>query len=96
MLAEIADLGRQCESLVRGESRAVLLQAVEPYLGIAIEPADRLGHLTLRVEITPELGRQEHSFEFEIDQTYLPDIARQCAAIVAEVRSPPTGSEPCE
>ena len=43
-----------------------------------------------RVEITPDLGRQSHAFEFELDPTYLDGIARACAAIVAQMR----GSRP--
>jgi hypothetical protein len=35
----------------------------------------------MRVQITPDHLTQEHSFEFELDQTYLPGIAAQCRTI---------------
>jgi len=29
---------------------------------------------------------EQHRFDFEIDQSYLPEIVRQCSAIVQEYR----------
>jgi len=83
-IVEITDLVRwaeQCDALYNGNGREADLTPVEPELLVRIRPRDRLGHFTMRVEITPDHLTQEHSFEFEIDQTNLPEIARQCRTI---------------
>ena len=51
-------------------------------LRVSLETADRLGHIRAQVDITPDNLTQSHRFEFEIDQSYLPNIIEKCAAIV--------------
>lgn len=94
LLTEIEAFGDACASLARRERSTAALAPLEPGLDILLESVDGSGHVRLRVEITPDPHTQAHSFEFDIDQTYLPDIARQCAAIVVEFQSPRAGSEP--
>jgi hypothetical protein len=48
---------------------------------VLIAPCDSVGHFTMRVAITPNHMTQEHTFQFEIDQTDLAAIVRQCRAI---------------
>ena len=73
----------QCEALYKAQGEEAALDTLEPVLKVTIRPLDRLGHFTMRVEITPDHLTQAHSFEFEIDQTYLPDITRQFRAIAS-------------
>ena len=41
------------------------------------------GRLAVDVEITPNYLSQQHAFQFEADQTYLPPAIAQCRAILA-------------
>ena len=49
---------------------------------VVLEATDRRGHISAGVEITPDHLTQTHHLTFEIDQSYLPDIIKECAAIV--------------
>ncbi len=59
------------------------LSSLEPELKAFVEMVDKLGHLTVRVEITPDHMSQHHWFEFEADQSHLPAIVSQCDALLA-------------
>ncbi len=61
-----------------------LLQSLEPQLAIKIGSSDRLGHFRTEVHITPDPLTQTHRFEFEIDQSYLPPVIKQCTAVLDE------------
>ena len=69
----------QLYETLKGEA---VLSSHEPNLEARIQSTDRSGHLTLSVNITPDHMTQSHSFEFELDQTYLPALAEQCRAIL--------------
>ncbi len=83
MLSEVGGLGEQCEALSKGEGDEAWLGAIEPELKVTIKRTNQLGHFSMHVEITPDYLNQQHTFEFEIDQTYLSEITRQCRSIVA-------------
>lgn len=86
-ILQVADLtcfGEECARLSSGEAASATLEPVEPELSIKIETTDRLGHLRLRVEITPDHLNQSHSFQFEIDQSHLPGIIDACDRIGEE------------
>ncbi|HXG87099.1 MAG TPA: hypothetical protein VNJ02_02095 [Vicinamibacterales bacterium] len=72
-----------CEQLHAHLAGRAWLASEELNLHVVLETTDRLGHLTAVVAITPDHLTQEHRFEFQIDQTYLPEIAQQCRAILA-------------
>jgi len=83
MIPDLERWADQCVALyesLRGEAE---LRSYEPELRVTISSANTLGHLTMRVEITPEHMRQRHVFNFELDQTYLPQLIRNCREIVA-------------
>lgn len=40
------------------------------------------GHITMEVSITPDHMSQRHWFQFEIDQSYLPPLVKQCQSIL--------------
>ncbi len=83
MATDLARWSRECEALRDGQVQQAELNPPEPELRISIQRIDRHGHFRMRVEITPDHLRQAHSFDFEIDQTYLPAIERQCRSILA-------------
>ncbi len=84
MTSDIERFGKQCEAVLRGEVASAVLESYEPDLRITLEGTDRLGHLRAEVEITPDQLTQEHKMDFELDQSFLPGIIRQCSAILAE------------
>jgi hypothetical protein len=84
MVTDIAGFGDQCAAMLRGEADSAAFDPLEPELKVSLRVADRLGHLRAHVEITPDHLAQSHRLEFDIDQSYLPEIIRQCAAIVQE------------
>ncbi len=83
MVTDLLRWAEECEALGKGEAAEAELDPMEPELKVVIRQFDGLGHFMMRVQITPDHLKQEHSFEFEIDQTYLPEVTRQCRAIVA-------------
>lgn len=64
MVTDIAGFGDQCAAMLGGDRKSA---ALDPF-----EPIDRLGHLRVQVEVTPDHLAQAHRFEFEVDQSYLP------------------------
>lgn len=84
MVSDLARWTMALESLYESGSGEAIFQPYEPNLWVCLRPSDRLGHLRLRVQITPDQMTQEHRFDFEIDQTYLPPLIRQCRAILQE------------
>jgi len=83
MVTDLLRWAEECDALAKGQAQEAKLAPMELELKVLIRQVDRLGHFTMRVQITPDHLRQEHSFEFEIDQTYLPEIAKQCRTIAA-------------
>ena len=59
------------------------LASIEPYVQVRVVAKDGTGHLTVRVELTPDNITQSHWFEFEIDQSYLPATVAQLEEVVA-------------
>lgn len=84
MVTDIAGFGKQCGAMLRGDSNSAVLDPLEPELRVSLETADRLGHIRAQVDITPDHLAQSHKMEFDIDQSYLPGIIKQCSAIVQE------------
>ena len=84
MVTDIAGFGDQCAAMLRGTSNTAALDPLEPELKVSLQALDRLGHVRAKVEITPDHLVQSHQMEFEIDQSYLPGIIKQCLAIVQE------------
>jgi hypothetical protein len=84
MVTDIAGFGNQCDAMLRGDSGSAVLDPFEPELKVSLEAADSLGHIRAQVEITPDHLVQSHNMEFEVDQSYLPSIIKQCSAIVQE------------
>jgi hypothetical protein len=77
-----------CDALYRTLSGKAALASDELNLTVTLEATDRTGHLLAVVEITPDHMSQEHRFEFQIDQTYLLPIARQCQVVLGRFPNP--------
>ncbi len=54
----------------------------EPFVSVMFT-AGLLGHIAIEVPVTPDHLNQRHWFRFEIDQSYLPPLVRQCRAVLA-------------
>jgi hypothetical protein len=84
MITDIAGFGDRCTALLSGDTTSAALDPLEPELKLSLHAVDRLGHVRAQVEITPDHLLQAHRFQFEVDQSYLPGIIRQCSKIVQE------------
>lgn len=74
-----------------GETGEASLDGIYPNLKIYLKATDRLGHIELKVEITPDHDMQRHQFIGEIDQSYLPSLITSLKNILTRfpVRSAP-------
>jgi len=89
LVQDLVGWAQQCEALRQGERSEAELAPMEAELKVVVQRSDGLGHFVMNVNITPNNMTQNHTFKFEIDQTYLPEITRQCRAI--EARFPVRG-----
>jgi len=67
------------------------LAPLEQNLAVTLH-VDRTGGIEMVVDITPDPRNQQHRFEFDIDQTYLPAFLRQGKKLLD--RYPPPGGSP--
>jgi hypothetical protein len=84
MVSDIERWATQCKTLYESGQGEAVLQPCEPNLLVCLRSSDRLGHILMRVEITPDHMTQQHRIDFEIDQSYLPSLMAQCRAIIEE------------
>lgn len=82
-LSELLTWLKQIESIQKNLLGPANLDCMEPELSVYLV-GDGRGHIAVKVEITPDHLKQAHEFEFEIDQTYLTKLARQCRNVLAE------------
>jgi hypothetical protein len=83
-LSAIKSWTEGCEAIVRNLSGSAALDGIDPELLATIEISDRLGHLKLIVNITADHLRQQHRFEFELDQSHLPSMIEQCKTVLSQ------------
>lgn len=57
------------------------MECIEPNLNVSLE-SEKRGHITMKVDITPDNLTQEHKFIFEIDQSYLPALIEECHKVL--------------
>jgi hypothetical protein len=79
---DIKELASETEKMYQNQIKEIEVDPMEPGLRLAMKATDSCGHLELTVEITPDHLFQQHSFQFEIDQSYLPPIEAQCRKIL--------------
>jgi hypothetical protein len=82
-LPDIARWLASCEEMNRTLSGEAKLFSLEPELVVELN-MDSPGQILMSVEITPDHTRQEHNFQFEIDQSYLGSLIESCRKVLAE------------
>jgi len=82
-LGELAGLLDECERLHGAMSGVAKLDCMEPNLSVTLT-AKTLGHIDVRIEITPDQITERHEFNSSFDQSFLPAIIRGCREILAQ------------
>jgi len=80
-LTELAQWKHDCETLNRTLEGQANLECMEPNLAVRIT-SKRGGQLDMEVEVTPDRLTQNHTFRFEIDQSFLPTLAERLRKIL--------------
>jgi hypothetical protein len=83
MVTDLRRWADHCEMLHQSLKGEAVLDSYEPDLRVTINSIDTLGHLKMQVEITPDHMNQSHAFDFQLDQSYLPQLIRTCREIIA-------------
>jgi hypothetical protein len=71
----------ESEELLKNLNGEANLACMEPNLSVTLKSGS-LGHLAMEVSITPDHMSQCHWFQFDIDQSYLPPLVKQCQSIL--------------
>lgn len=74
---------RQTQTLYDTLVGTAALPCMEPELSIELK-AQAHGQITMIVEITPDHLAQQHRFEFDIDQSHLPQLLAQGQKVLAQ------------
>jgi hypothetical protein len=84
MTSDLRLFAERCEALYHGRAAEASLSPLEPNLEVRLHVADRVGHIQMTVNITPDHLNQKHELQFEIDQSYLPGVTAQCRTIIEQ------------
>lgn len=76
-LSEIYRLMKGCEQMSDSLSGEAQLDCMEPELDLTLKMLKN-GQIRMEVEISPAHLIQRHWFRFDIDQSYLPNLIRDC------------------
>jgi hypothetical protein len=79
---ELAKFVKQLETLYATLVGEAALRCMEPNLHVAIR-GESLGHLTVKLMITPDHMTQSHEFKFDLDQTYLGPFLDECRSVLS-------------
>ncbi|MFZ6818532.1 WapI family immunity protein [Undibacterium sp. Ji22W] len=79
---ELDDWGQKVQLVYDSHEQNANLECMEPELSVSLKTS-ALGKIEMVVQISPDNLTQEHRFEFEIDQSYLPSLTTQCAKILS-------------
>lgn len=60
-----------------------ILESDEPNVKVTVSARGRTGQMDVRVDMTPDFN-QGHWFEFDVDQTHLPETLAQCDRLLRE------------
>jgi hypothetical protein len=85
-ILHVPDIARwlaSCEEMNRTLSGEADLVSLEPELVVELKMKSS-GHISMRVEITPDHMTQEHNFQSEIDQSYLAGLIESCRKVLAK------------
>jgi len=78
---ELANFMKELEVLHATLVGEAVLRCMEPNLEIAIE-SKSLGHMEVRVMLTPDNMTQSHNFTFDLDQSYLGPVLDGCRRVL--------------
>ena len=73
-LRELASFTGECVRLHETLQGKAELSCMEPNLGVELSALDSRGTIEVGIRLTPDHLTQQHSFQFSIDQSYLPGI----------------------
>lgn len=90
---EIAGFAKAVKGLAQDLSGIAEVDCLEPNLKLRLE-GDGLGHIAIRIDLTPDQFDQRHRFDFRTDQTFLAPFVAGCEAILE--RYPVRGSPPSQ
>ncbi|MEO7500797.1 MAG: hypothetical protein ABIX11_14525 [Casimicrobiaceae bacterium] len=85
-ILQVPDIARwllALEAMNQSLSGQANLVGLEPQFRLELSMKG-LGQIAMLVEITPDYMTQEHKFEFEIDQSYLPGLIENCRKVLAK------------
>ncbi|HEX5082615.1 MAG TPA: hypothetical protein VFY40_11255, partial [Blastocatellia bacterium] len=91
-LSEIYRLLKGCEQMSDSLSGAAELGCMEPELALKLKMLKN-GQMEMDVEISPDHLTQTHQFRFDIDQSYLPNLIRDCRQTLDKYPIKPDRSE---
>ncbi len=77
-IAQWADAAEKASAVLQGE---VNLNCMEPELSVKMA-VDKTGHMTMQVDILSDHLTNLHHFQFELDQSYLPQLIRECRSLL--------------
>jgi hypothetical protein len=80
--SEVAKFVEELEPLHTNLVGEAALRCIEPNLQIVIR-GDALGHMAVKVMITPDHMTQSHEFRFDLDQTYLGPLLDGCRNVLS-------------
>lgn len=81
-LSEVESWLQDLEKMNSSLTGKANLECMEPGLNIEME-IEPLGQILAKVEITPDNLKQYHTFEFEIDQSYLPKLIQNLKDVLS-------------
>jgi hypothetical protein len=84
-IVHLSELVRFAEALARLDSTLVgeaALTCMEPGIGLSLT-ATHLGHVEVRISITPDHLTQRHEFELVLDQTWLAPLLESLEELLA-------------
>ena len=80
-LPEIKRWADACEQMYKTLSGEAKLDCMEPELSVKMQMREQ-GHIEMEVSITPDHLTQKHTFQFELDQTYLIELLKECHQVL--------------
>ena len=88
-LREIYQLKVECQKLYESLSGCATLSCLEPNLAVKID-ATTGGHFDVEISVVPDQFTERHNYKETSDQTFLPNVIRQCEGILEQypIREP--------
>ena len=80
-LSQMSHLLSGVEKLNKRLKGKAEMYRIEPEFALELK-AEKHGRVKMIVNITPDFLHQKHTFEFEIDQSYLPKLITECKNIL--------------